>query len=360
MVVLDALDECGNAETRRVLLDLLAEQSNRLPALFVFTTRPLQDICGCFEDRDHILLQDLDITTHQNHDDISTFLNHRLRKIQKKYPSLRRRNDWPGDERFLKLVHKASGLFIWASTACRFIDQHPVDSRLQIILQGTSASTAHDTLDALYRTALEDAGSWDNPEFVSDFRAVLGFVLVARRPLSGDNIISLLNNSVTEGCIDVVSQLGCVLQFNPKARFLHPSFADFLYHRHRCGILDWFFEEPRLHHSLALRCIQNLDSVLKENLCGMTLSPTLVHVEISDEIAYACNHWIDHVCMAGEPATIVPLVEHFIRRHLLHWVEAMSILKASRNTIGILERLYVWLNVGYHHFSLEWPTAQRL
>lgn len=343
--MLDALDECGNPATRETLLELLAEQSILLPALFIITSRPLQDICGFFEDRDTILVKELDITSDNNDDDISSFLTRSMRRIQSKHRSLRRCNDWPGVEQLEKLVSRASGLFIWASTVCKFIDTYQPDVRLAMIIQGASVSTAEHSLDALYRTALEFSGSWDTPAFVADFRAVLGFILVARRPLSGDNIITLLGKSVTDSCIDSISQLGSVLQLEPTVRLLHPSFADFLFDAQRCIRSDFLFKESNLHHFVALLCIEHMNAVLKENLCGITLSPCLVHVEVPDDVAYVCMHWVEHICMANGSATVLLALERFLGQHFLHWVEAMSILKISRATVEMLERLYTWICV---------------
>lgn len=344
--VLDALDECGTPDTRETLLELLAEQSIGLPALFVITSRPLRDICGFFNNRNHVLVQELDITAEHNNDDITRYLKHRMRRIRKKFPSLHHHKNWPGGEALRQLVNKASGLFIWASTASKFIDQHPPNSRLEIIIQGTSAPTAEHALDSLYRTALEAAGSWDIPEFVTDFRAALGFILVARRPVPGKVIISLLGNTVTESCIDVISQLACVLQLDPTIRLLHPSFADFLFDPQRCVRGDYFFEKGVLHHSLALMCLKRLDAVLKENTFDLTLSPSLVQIKVPGGLAYACMYWIEHVCMANNSA-MIPTLHDFLRRHLLHWVEVMSVLSRTRTTMAMLEQLSTWLSVSF-------------
>lgn len=349
--VLDALDECGTPDERETLLELLAEQASVLPALFVITGRPSQDICGFFEDRDHILIKELDITTKNNNEDISTFLIHNLKRIRTKHPSLRRREHWPGDERLEKLLCRASGLFIWAATACKFIDKYPPDARLEMIIKGSTAPAAEHTLDALYRTALESAGSWDIPEFVADFRAVLGFVLIAKHPLPGNAIISLLGRAVTESCIDVISQLGCVLRLDPTVRLLHPSFADFLFDPQRCIEKEFLFQEDALHHAIALLCIALLESVLKENLCGLTLSQEPVQAKLSEDVAYACMYWVEHVCVTRASAAVLALIEGFLQRHLLHWVEAMSVQKRLSEAIRLLQCLLVWIPVSCNSCS---------
>jgi len=62
--------------------------------------------------------------------------------------------------------------------------------------------------------------------------------------------------------------------------------------------------------------------------------------------AYACTSWIDHICdIADEEESIAGLLEQFLFQHLLHWLEAMSILKKSRTTIVSVHHLLNWLQV---------------
>lgn len=49
-------------------------------------------------------------------------------------------------------------------------------------------------LNALYQMALESAGLWDDDDFVADFQAIIGMMLVLRNPLSSIAINHLLAN----------------------------------------------------------------------------------------------------------------------------------------------------------------------
>jgi hypothetical protein len=42
----------------------------------------------------------------------------------------------------------------------------------------------------------------------------------------------------------------------------------------------------------------------------------------------------------------------FLNRHLLHWLEAMSILRKSRDAIGLLDKLLIWMTVSSVAFVL--------
>jgi hypothetical protein len=61
---------------------------------------------------------------------------------------------------------------------------------------------------------------------------------------------------------------------------------------------------------------------------------------LPEHITYACIFWIDHVCMVSEDmAALAKRIETFLHYHLLHWLEAMSMLQRSKNAAYLLERL---------------------
>lgn len=57
--------------------------------------------------------------------------------------------------------------------------------------------------------------------------------------------------------------------------------------------------------------------------------------------------------MVNKPTAIIVALDEFLRQHLLHWVEAMSLLQISRATIGMLERLYAWIYVSSSPFRFS-------
>jgi hypothetical protein len=350
IIVLDALDECGTADEREALLAVLAQDLNNLPfvARVIITSRAEIDIHTAFESQDYILAYELDITSPKNSDDILSYFQHRMTLIRTKCRHLRLDADWPGNEVLHKLVQRASGLFVWASTASKFIDGYDPRKRLDIILSGDVASGAEAALDALYKTALDSVGYWDDEDFVADFREILGTILFAREPLSSTAIDVLLHLPNDRPSMHTISLgLSCLLQQSPTVRVLHPSFADFLTTKERCGRDIWFFDQSTYHHHLACRCMDRLDAFLARNMCDMTLTVDLTTESLPEDISYACIFWIDHICTIQE--NIAPIMDRldFLFRHLLHWFEAMSILRRSRDTISRLDRLLNWISVGY-------------
>jgi hypothetical protein len=251
--------------------------------------------------------------------------------------------DWPGEKVLLDLTHRAYGLFVWASTASTFIDGHNPSKRLAIILDSKSTS-AESSLDALYKTALESAGDWNDPDFVEEFRSILGIVLAAKDPLSTTAIDKLICTSENQPSSHTISCLGCVMDQSPTVRVLHPSFADFLSTSTRCERRIWFIDQTMHNRRLLMLCLDHLHQTLKRNIKEMTLSSGFIDGSLSEETSYACTFWIEHVCAVTEDTG--PLAKHldtFLHIHLLHWLECMSILEGSRMAIKLLYCLLEWI-----------------
>jgi hypothetical protein len=348
VLILDALDECGGAQDRKLLLSTLTAESIHLPpsVRILITSRAEFDIRAAFLDRSHISVQELDIESDQNMHDISSFLHHRIMEIRCANPSLKLPPDWPGDMSLDALAEHAAGLFEWASTACRFIDGYDPQERLDVLLRGTVHGNAEIALNTLYQTALESVGGWADDEFCADFRIIMGVILVAKNPLSHSAIDKLL--SLKRPSRHFISRLGCVLSWSDTApiRILHPSFADFLSDHLRCGSPIWHIRIPFHNRSFSVRCLNYMNTALKRNICDLTLSPSPVNKVLHEATAYACTSWIDHtIDIIEEEESTADVLEDFLFHHLLHWIECMSILKKSRTTVTSVRCLHDWLRV---------------
>ncbi|KIM76931.1 hypothetical protein PILCRDRAFT_77340 [Piloderma croceum F 1598] len=351
VVVLDALDECGSPINRRNLLAVLADETAAIPSFLriVITSRPESDIRALFNHRKHILHQELGTSSASNTADILRYFRHHVKEIHEANDYLQ--PNWPGEDMIQELVKQASGLFIWATTAWAFIRAgHFPQKRLDMLLKGQTSRSTEAALDALYRTALESAGNWDDEDFADHFRMIMGVVLAAKNPLSFTAIDQLLDLSPDEPSIHTISRLGCVLSHNPYVRVLHPSFADFLSSPSRCGRKIWHIDSVLFNHRLTMQCLDRLDKFLHRNICRMSLSADLEDEMLPEDVTYACVSFVDHVCSVIEVngSSILERLDSFLGRHLLHWFEAMSIVGRSRQMITLLKQLSVWSNSTEH------------
>lgn len=150
VLLLDALDECGSAEDREALVKVLAEQSMHLPSnvRMIISSRANIDIRCMFEPQTHILSLELDLHSAVIAHDISSYFRHHMKLIRSRKIYLGM--DWPGEDKIIALTERACGLFVWASTAAKFINGHDPQKRLGIILQGNRSFGAESALDTLY------------------------------------------------------------------------------------------------------------------------------------------------------------------------------------------------------------------
>jgi len=370
LIVIDALDECGRTGTRDELLRVIAAESTRLPpTLRVFvTSRAEKDIHSVFTAHTHILGRELDIASSANTDDVRIYIHHRMVAIRAQNEYLGLPSDWPGASRVEALTLRASGLFVWAATACRYVEsgQDP-EERLAQLLQSEVHGDSGSALDSIYITALESAGKWDDTAFAVDFREILGIVLVAGSPLTAKTI-DLLNADFANGrkkrpSLHTIQHLGCVLQWaaDKPIRVMHPSFADFIMDRSRCGRDVWYIDKPIHHLRLARQCIARLGEELRKNICKLDLSMSFEAPILPEDIAYPCKYWIDHICeVRCSEDSLSYEIGSFLRLHFLHWVEAMVVMGLPRQTITLMDRLKDWVDVSApYHFILLHPCTNR-
>jgi len=121
--------------------------------------------------------------------DISLFLEYNMVLIRQEN-SLEA--GWPGADVIRRLVENASGLFIWAATACRFIHEGKrfAPKRLKKFLEGSRTSTTapEKHINEIYITVLKQSVSEDftDEEKTESYRLlkhILGCVAVLFSPL---------------------------------------------------------------------------------------------------------------------------------------------------------------------------------
>ncbi|KAG1871581.1 hypothetical protein F4604DRAFT_1955755 [Suillus subluteus] len=352
IIVIDALDECGHVGDREDLLSVLALESVKLPPTLriVVTSRIELDIQEALEARKNICSTPIDINSPATDKDIHLYLYDRLQNIRSKNKYLSLPQEWPGHNTIDALATRARGLFIWAFTACRYVEngQDPED-RLADLLRTDVCSNAESALDLIYSTALESVRRWEDPAFSADFRDILGVVIAARNPLTAltiDRLNEVASVSRTRPSLHTIQHLGCVFRgtTSEPIQVIHPSFEEFLTDRARCKRDEWFIDVSLSHQRLALQCIGSLRAILKQNMCNLTLTRSGVDVKIlPEDVTYSCIFWIEHVCKSeGSEESLFSVVYDFLVKHLLHWIETMSLLKKARHTTKLLMRLEDW------------------
>lgn len=95
VVVLDALDECGDLSARWLLLVVLVRENALATVLrFIITSRAEYDIRTEFENRAHIILCELDTISDANTTNILSYSRHHAKNTRDTNQHLRLTVDW--------------------------------------------------------------------------------------------------------------------------------------------------------------------------------------------------------------------------------------------------------------------------
>ncbi|KAF7973528.1 hypothetical protein HWV62_14956 [Athelia sp. TMB] len=341
IIIMDALDECGDAPSRRRLLELLSKESNKLPPQFriLITSRPEHDIEGALGSRNHIHTIDLSTASDE---DMRLYIKHEINEI---YENRRRIAELPerwGDDAIDVLVGYAAGLFIWAATAMRLLADTDFPKRWLVDL------LRHDrpvfTLHELYEKALRSASSWEPGETTDVYRGILGLIIISQVSLTAETIAALLGYQEDVGtCRNALRRLASVVRWSEgqPAHTLHKSFPDYLVDHDRSFYEPWFIDVQEHQRTLAVACLRTMNTRLRFNMCLLTTSHIAneniadlsgrIKTFIPQSLSYPCLFWGYHIRQTLPRDTcLLQLMQTFFEEKFLFWLEVLSLMGEVR------------------------------
>ncbi|KAL3952672.1 hypothetical protein ACCO45_012615 [Purpureocillium lilacinum] len=369
IVVLDALDECEDEKDIKLMFRLLSRaakgQSARLKVFL--TSRPELPIRLGFKEMEgeYQNLRLHEISQHVITHDITIFFHEELQRIRREYNSTVREErqlsgGWPGASELITLVHMAIPLFIFATTVCRFIGDRRLgapDKQLAKIL--LRASVERSQLAATYLPVLENMvdGKTLNQreESVRAFRIIVGGIVILASPLSVPALAQILGVS-KEDIEDKLDMLHSVLSIPETAeapvRLLHLSFRDFLVEPGQRAENPFWVDEKETHQVMAAHCLRVLEC-LQQDMCDIKAPGTFrsaieqhrIEASIPSAVQYACLHWVYHLQNGAAPARHCDQVMSFLERHFLHWIESLSLIGRSRESVHLIRVLQLLYKV---------------
>ncbi|KAF7977772.1 hypothetical protein HWV62_2655 [Athelia sp. TMB] len=337
VIILDALDECGSADSRITLLQLLSSpEFAKLPRQFRFliTSRPERDIKNAFHLGSHIHPVDLSMASSA---DLCQYIRSKTQSIyQLSHSTAELEPGWPSEIEIRRLAALAAGLFIWAATAVRLLmaADDPADCLQSLLAQKQTDLNLHE----LYKTALFSACGPDGKSDI--YKRIFGIMIVSQVPLTAVTMADLLEiGDSGKSCRIALQRLGSVIKWSPgqPARMLHKSFPDYLTDRVACGAEPWFIDINEHQHALAVGCLRIMNSQLRFNICNLKSShipnaditdlAARIDAAIPQNLAYACRFLRHHLRLmpVGE-STILSLMLQFFESKFLFWLEVLSLM----------------------------------
>ncbi|CUA71833.1 Apoptotic protease-activating factor 1 [Rhizoctonia solani] len=333
VVVIDALDECENKDSTRLILNILLSNALDHPIKFFVCSRPEPEIremmvkLGGSKDS-QLVLHELD--TDVVRADIEKYIKAALARID------------PTSDVIEKLVADAGVLFIYAATAVRYISDknfgcNPKD-RLQTVLNLNSSAPGmkqrNKPIDRLYgailRAALEDEAI---DEFERrDMIRLLHTIITAQAPLTIGALCSMLklDNDRVRSAIRPLWSVLHVTGKNELVTTLHASFPDYMFDTERSGV--YHCDKKAQHAALARLCLDCIDATSPRfNICSLESSfvpdkdvvdlNERIRQAISLELLYACRYW---------------------GTHFLVWLEVMNLTGHIQSSMDVIKMADGW------------------
>ncbi|KAI1393473.1 uncharacterized protein F4822DRAFT_384784 [Hypoxylon trugodes] len=375
IVIIDALDECVEPTETRQLLNMMTALNNldQIQLRFLVTSRNDDHIARDFSNMPHGIYRaasldkiELALGKDRETDDITYYLTHRLAQIAEYYKVPQHGID------IERLSKKADGLFIYAATACRFLDDDDFtreESRkecLDLIFEDDEESAPQQKIDEIYLKVLSLPGMARRPRRIKDklyshVGKILGFIVVLFAPISVPSLTKLLGLSEND-VDDVLDRLHSVVHVprdkNIPLGLVHLSFRDFLLNEERSKQLPFRIQELPTHQEVFTRCLELMSRDLRQDMCNL-LSPGTPASQVSssqvDEnfphyLQYTCRYWVHHLAKLDEnQREEVGLkdngqVHEFLRKSFLYWLEAMSLIQDTANAVLIVNHLQTLIN----------------
>ena len=382
LVIIDALDECKDKQPASALLSVLSRHVHEIPEVkFFITGRPEPPIREGFRLKLLRPITDVlrlhDVKRSSVDEDIKLYLRTYLIDIRETRRDCEIPEEWPSSYDINILCKMAGGLFIYASTVIKFVasEYHHPTERLDLIILRSQGAAYEGGVDLLYTQILQLAFHDADPgeqELYSRFRNVVGAVLLVFRPLSRKTLSNLLKHCGTPPHISITlrflhSLLNVPDSEDEPIRVFHKSFPDFLTDRTRCKD-ERFFIDPSAHHeSILISCLDLMEKHLKRNICDLDDHAALSQVEdlsvrrekcIGSSLEYACRFWTRHLTnVPGDgpgAKRIQEAIDDFFARHLLCWIEVLSLTGHLRVAVHAINDIRQW----YISVSYTWTRSR--
>ena len=341
--VIDALDECGSAQSRPGILNALTTTAAHTPWLkMIITSRPEDDIQHYFNG--------ITPSTHFRYDlaankeatsDLRIFAKHRFSRVVSK---LCLQPPWPEQSLFDATISRSEGLFTFIETIALALELCEDPTELLKATLQDSTGTDLRSLSRLYSSILKARIVHSS----ADFRRMIGVLLITapNRPLCEETIAELAGVK-TDLVRTWVADLGSMLYewTGGGIRVRHLSVSDFFVSDdcqadYQVNLLDANVE-------LGIACLHKMVEQLRFNICELEDSrlannevedlPSRIKGNISDALQYSCLYWSNHLCFTpgnGDRRVWESLRVFFEGPYALFWIEVLSIMGMSR--IGVL------------------------
>ena len=348
-LVIDAVDECLTGRTE--LLDLIVSEASDTKVKWIVSSRNWPDVEEKLVGAEQVTLS-LELNSQSVSAAVELFIEEKTKNLAK----LKGYDAKTTAQVAEYMASNAGDTFLWVAIVYRNLEKI---NRFKVLRTLHSFPAG---LDQLYKRMMEQIREEGDQDDVDLCMQILSVASTVYRPITLDELGSFLecpcDIQQSSGWLEHYIKLcGSFLAIRSRSVFfVHQSAKDYL-----CQPANKLFPfgEHEMHYTIFSQCIRVMSGTLSRNLYGLS-SPgySLEDVKVPDPdplgvMRYACIYWVDHLCTWGSTSTGIDktdlqdggILDVFLRKHYLHWLEALSLLQRMTKGLVSVSRLESLLQV---------------
>jgi len=267
LIVIDGLDECAGLDVQNEIIMTIGNlvQQLGLPLRFLIASRPETNLCAAFEKLESHLSRGFLSTLILTEDalarrDIQIYLEGKFNELHAHHKYLP--VEWPGPNIIMRLVKKASGQFVYATTIIIYISSphDRPDDRLDVILRMLEmpvGDAPYAPLDQLYSHIVRSV------KYRAEVLLILGQLILAKEMSNAADILGSSSNSTSQKRVEVIlnlrvgdakrllNSMHSLVDAGKDLKLLYASFQDFLLDSSRSEEFFVNLQEARVMLGLA-------------------------------------------------------------------------------------------------------------
>ncbi|KAK0650005.1 WD40-repeat-containing domain protein [Cercophora newfieldiana] len=342
-LIIDALDECVN-DLPKLLKFIIEMSSTYSHVKWVVSSRNWPDIEKSLNAATQIVRLCLELNEASVSKAITTY-------VKIKVHSLAERNEYEPDTRDAVqkyLSENAHGTFLWVALVCHELADIPGWEAEEIL------TTFPPGLNDLYWRMVNQIYTSRNSKLCKEILAIASLAL---RPITLDELPSLVDmprrsSGSDKALSEIIELCGSFLTLCKRTiSFFHQSAKDFLLGEAAPDIFPSGIQD--LHHAIFSRSLRVMNNTLRRDIYSLDAPGSSIDnakPPDPDPLAsarYACVYWVDHLCDWQSSDNIKHPdvsqddgdIDDFLRKHYLHWLEALSLCRSMSQGISSMTKL---------------------
>jgi hypothetical protein len=345
-LLIDGLDECELHLPELLRFITATKSTSSVQVKWVVSSRNRDDIGQGLEFDDRKSKLNLELNANHISDAVAAYINFkvsRLGALQRNKPLLEHVKD--------RLLRKSDGTYLWVALVVEEMQKCQRSAAMVELLERTPQG-----LIPLYDRMLQQIQSFDGLDRKLCI-LVLSTVTFGYRPLHLRELCLLTGLPKQQHGFDdlenIIAMCGSFITIRDDYVYLvHQSAKDYL--RDNKGSAAIYPPgHSEIHHKVYQESLQNLSTRLQRNIYELvdpSISPSGITKPPFDrdpliDLRYSCTYWLDHFLEATSASASenilkeYKVISDFFEKHLLHWLESLSLIGEVRHGILALRKL---------------------